>query len=104
MFKMKEKDLAMLQYLVVALLVAMLILQSCSKKMDVGPGPGDNTPGETETMKLIPDSMFREYLKANVCPNAFDKTGKFIDITSSEVKNFTGTKKISLSKPVIRSR
>src|SRR4030095_6956743 len=90
MFKMKEKDLALLQYLVVALLMTMVVLQSCSKKMDVGPGPDDNTPGETETMKFIPDSMFREYLKANVCPDAFDKTGRFIDITRSEVKNFTG--------------
>jgi hypothetical protein len=35
--------------------------------------------------------MFRVYLKANVCPNAFDQTGKLIDITNSEVKNFTGT-------------
>ena len=38
--------------------------------------------------------MFRVYLKANVCPSAFDKTGKFIDITNSEVKNFTGTMQI----------
>jgi hypothetical protein len=35
--------------------------------------------------------MFREYLKKNVCPTAFDKTGKLIDITNSEVKNFAGT-------------
>jgi hypothetical protein len=95
MFKIKDKSLALLQYLIAALLIAMLVLQACSKKMDVDPGPGGNpNPGETETMKLIPDSMFREYLKANVCPDAFDKTGKFIDITSSQVKNFTGTMSI----------
>jgi hypothetical protein len=90
MFKMKEKDLALLQYLVVALLIAMLVLQSCSKN-NVKPPEENPDPTETETLKMIPDSMFREYLKANVCPNAFDKTGKFLDITHNEVKNFTGT-------------
>ena len=91
MFKMRDKDLAMVQYLIAALLVAMLVLQACSKSKVDPARPTDNEPKETETMKLIPDSMFREYLKANVCPNAFDKTGKFIDITHGEVKNFTGT-------------
>ncbi len=90
MFKMKEKDIALLQYLVAALLIAMLVLQSCSKS-NVKPVDENPNPTETETLKMIPDSMFREYLKANVCPNAFDKTGKFLDITHSEVKNFTGT-------------
>jgi len=90
MFKMKERSLALLQYLIAALLIAMLVLQSCSKS-NAKPdpiNPGD--PVETETLKFIPDSIFRAYLKANVCPNAFDKTGKLIDITNNEVKNFTG--------------
>src|SRR5215510_5223635 len=96
MIRIKDKHLALLQYMVAtALLLAILALQSCSKKMDVTPGGDDDKPGETETMKLVPDSMFREYLKANVCPNAFDKTGKFISITSSEVKNFSGTMTIN---------
>lgn len=90
MFKMKDKNLAMLQYIIAALIIAMLVLQSCSKSKEK-PGPVDNGgPNETETLKLVPDSMFRAYLKANVCPNAFDKTGKLIDITNSEVKNFSG--------------
>jgi hypothetical protein len=61
---------------------------------------------ETETMKLIPDSMFRVYLKANVCPTAFDPTGKLIDITNSEVKNFVGTMNIdtiNCPRPFVQS-
>jgi hypothetical protein len=81
----------MSRFLTAVILIAGLLLQSCSKKsgMDSGPEPID--PVETGNLKAIPDSMFRAYLKANVCPNAFDQTGKFIDITHSEVKNFTGT-------------
>jgi len=75
----------------VILLTGIVFTQSCSKKTDLPPRTGDPDPVETETLKLIPDSVFRAYLKANVCPNAFDKTGKFIDITNSEVKNFAGT-------------
>jgi hypothetical protein len=69
-----------------------LIFQSCSKKTNADPvvEPGSG-PVETQTLKLIPDSAFRVYLKANVCPNAFDKSGKLIDITHSEVVNFSGT-------------
>lgn len=92
MIIMKQKTSSLIQYLTAALLVAATLLQSCSKKTDgPGPGPVDNEPKETETLKLIPDSLFRVYLKANVCPNAFDKSGKLIDITHSEVKNFAGT-------------
>ena len=86
-------------YRILALLILStgMLMQSCSKKSgDDGPNPPPVDPGpvETATMKLIPDSVFRAYLKANVCPNAFDQTGKLIDITHSEVKNFTGTMKI----------
>jgi len=80
--------------LLAAIILTGIVAQSCSKKTDAnpaGPGPDNTTPVETETMKLIPDSVFRAYLKANVCPNAFDQTGKLIDITNSEVKNFSGT-------------
>ena len=72
------------------------LLASCSKKSggDSNPTPVDPTPHETDILKYIPDSMFRVYLKANVCPNAFDKSGKFIDISNTEVKNFTGTIRI----------
>ena len=98
MFRMKDKDLAILQYLIAALIIAMLVLQSCSKSKVDSTEPVDNTPKETETLKLIPDSIFRAYLKSNVCPNAFDKTGKFLDITHSEVKNFTGTMTIDTVK------
>ena len=79
------------------ILLTGILVQSCSKKggddnnPDPGPGTGNTNTGETETMKLITDPVFRAYLKANVCPNAFDATGKFIDITNSEVKNFSGT-------------
>jgi hypothetical protein len=84
-----------LSNLVVAvILLAGIFVQSCSKDVTPDPIPVDPNPGETETMKLIPDSMFRSYLKANVCPNAFDKTGKYIDITHSEVRNFAGFMKI----------
>src|SRR3954468_15898798 len=85
----------MFRFLSVFILTAGL-LASCSKKSggDPNPTPVDQTPHETDILKFIPDSMFRVYLKANVCPNAFDKTGKFIDITNSEVKNFTGTMNI----------
>jgi hypothetical protein len=90
MFRIKDKYLALIQYLIASLVMAMLVLQSCSKS-NVKPVDENPNPIETETLKLIPDSMFREYLKANVCPNAFDKTGKLLDITHSEVKNFAGT-------------
>ncbi len=92
--------------LLAVILLTGIIAQSCSKKTDPPPG-GDNTnPVETETMKLIPDSMFRVYLKANICPTAFDKTGKFIDITNSEVKNFMGTMTIdtiNCPRPFVQS-
>lgn len=88
---MKLKALTLSQLFTAAVVVAAMLIQSCSKKgVEPGPGPGGD-PVETETMKLIPDSIFRVYLKANVCPNAFDKTGKLIDITHNEVKNFIGT-------------
>src|SRR4051812_28642660 len=69
------------------------LLASCSKKsgIDSNPNPVDPNPHETDILKYIPDSMFRVYLKANVCPNAFDPTGKLIDISNAEVKNFNGT-------------
>ena len=88
---MKLKALNLSQLFTAAVVVAAMLVQSCSKKgVEPGPNPGGG-PVETETMKLIPDSIFRVYLKANVCPNAFDKTGKLLDITHSEVKNFAGT-------------
>jgi hypothetical protein len=85
----------MLRFLSTIILVSGLLV-SCSKKSggSDNPNPVDPAPHETDILKYIPDSMLRVYLKANVCPNAFDKTGKFIDITNSEVKNFTGTMNI----------
>jgi len=86
----------MRQFLTATILLTGLFLQSCSKKSG-GTDPGDKPPTdpvETATLKYIPDSIFRVYLKANICPNAFDKTGKFIDITNSEVKDFSGTMNI----------
>jgi hypothetical protein len=79
-----------------AIILASLLLVSCSKKSGGDPNPGtvDPTPHETDKLKFIPDSMFRVYLKANVCPNAFDASGKLIDITNNEVKNFAGTMNI----------
>ena len=92
--------------LAAVIILAGVLVQSCSKKTDLPPGTGDPIPGETETLKLIPDSIFREYLKANVCPNAFDKSGKLIDITHTEVKNFVGTMiidTIDLPSPYVKS-
>src|SRR5688572_1822315 len=89
---MKQISFNLSRLMAAGILLVGMLAQSCSKKNDgPGTGPTDNNPVETETMKFIPDSMFRAYLKANVCPNAFDKTGKLIDITNSEVKNFAGT-------------
>lgn len=87
---MKQRIWSLSQFMVVLLLIAGLLIQSCSKKVGDSK-PDDQTPVETDNMKLVPDSMLRVYLKANICPNAFDKTGKLIDITNPEVKNFTGT-------------
>src|SRR5688572_23266158 len=85
----------MTKFLLLVVLITGLLLQSCSKKSGTDdPKPVDPGTGETETLKIIPDSIFRVYLKANVCPNAFDQSGKRIDITHSEVKNFAGTMKI----------
>jgi hypothetical protein len=87
----------MSRLLFIGVLMTGLFLQSCSKKSS---SDGDPTPvdplgtGETATLKLIPDSMFRVYLKANVCPNGFDQSGKRIDITHPEVKEFIGTMNI----------
>src|SRR5688572_721764 len=81
----------MSRFLTAFILISGLIVQSCSKKIDNGSGTTPVPPVENPNMRLIPDSMFRVYLKANVCPNAFDATGKLIDITHSEVKNFNGT-------------
>lgn len=92
---MKQKTFNFARFFAAAVLIAAL-MQSCSKKdalPDSGTGPGTD-PVETATLKLVPDSMFRAYLKANVCPNAFDKSGKLIDITHNEVKNFTGAMSI----------
>ena len=86
---MKQRIWSLSQLLVVVLLIAGLLIQSCSKKVGDSK-PDDQTPVETDNMKLVPDSMLRVYLKANICPNAFDKTGKLLDITNPEVKNFTG--------------
>ena len=96
MFIMRQKVLNLPRLLAAVVLIAGFLTQSCSKKSSSGPDtePVNPDPVETESLKYIPDSVFRAYLKANVCPNAFDKTGKFIDITSSEVKNFTGTMNI----------
>src|SRR5688572_70607 len=89
---MKQISFNLSRLMAAGILLVGMLAQSCSKKNDgPGTGPTDNNPVETETMKLIPDSVFRAYLKANVCPNAFDATGKLIDITNSEVKNFSGT-------------
>ena len=102
---MKQIAFNLSRFLAVILLTG-IVAQSCSKKTDPIPGGGDNNPVETETMKLIPDSMFRAYLKANVCPTAFDKTGKLIDITNSEVKNFMGTMTIdtiNCPRPFVKS-
>src|SRR5688572_1041779 len=85
----------MTKFLLLVVLITGLLLQSCSKKSGTDdPKPVDPGTGETETLKIIPDSIFRVYLKANVCPNAFDQSGKRIDITHPEVKNFIGTMKI----------
>src|SRR4051794_21847537 len=86
---MIQKKYNLLQFLTAIMLMAGLLIQSCSKKVSDG-GPVNQEPVETDILKLIPDSMFRVYLKTNICPNAFDKTGKLIDITSPEVVNFTG--------------
>jgi hypothetical protein len=90
-----KKLLTMRQFLTATILISGLLLQSCSKK---SAGDGGNKPPtdpvETATLKYIPDSIFRVYLKSNICPNAFDKTGKFIDITNTEVKDFNGTMNI----------
>ena len=98
----------MFRYLTLFILVSGLLLQSCSKKSngDLTPPVDPNHPTETDILKFIPDSMFRVYLKANVCPNAFDATGKLIDITNNEVKNFAGTMKIdtiNCPRPFVKS-
>src|SRR6187401_1043162 len=85
---------SMYRFLTAFILIASLLVQSCSKKINNDPVPPPPGPVENANLKLIPDSMFRVYLKANVCPNAFDVTGKLIDITHSEVKNFSGTMNI----------
>src|SRR6188768_228082 len=82
---------SMYRFLTAFILIASFLVQSCSKKINNDPAPPPPGPVENANLKLIPDSMFRVYLKANVCPNAFDATGKLIDITHSEVKNFNGT-------------
>jgi len=98
----------MFRYLTTIILVAGILLQSCSKKSngDLNQPSDPNHPTETDKMKFIPDSMFRVYLKANVCPNAFDPTGKLIDITHNEVKNFSGTMNIdtlNCPRPFVKS-
>ncbi|AEW00024.1 hypothetical protein A4D02_29195 [Niastella koreensis] len=102
---MKQKIWSLSQFLVVILLIAGLFIQSCSKKVGDAK-PDDGTPVETDVLKLIPDSMFRVYLKTNICPDAFDKTGKLIDITNPEVKDFAGTLKIdtiTCPRPFVQS-
>jgi hypothetical protein len=88
---MKQVSFNFSRLLAALILLTGIVTQSCSKKDGPKPGVVNTDPVETDIMKMIPDSMFRAYLKANVCPNAFDRTGKMIDITNSEVKNFTGT-------------
>ena len=89
---MKQRVLNLSHFLLVVMIMAGMVIQSCKKSNGepAGGGGGTTDPQETATLKLIPDDVFRAYLKANVCPNAFDKTGKLIDITHPEVKNFNG--------------
>lgn len=79
------------------MVMALLMIGSCKKDSGGNGSNGNNgnngngVPVETATLKYIPDSLFRAYLKANICPTAFDKTGKLIDITNSQVANFSGS-------------
>src|SRR6476620_4279870 len=92
------KTYSMSRLFFIGVLITGLLLQSCSKKSSTDgggdPKPVDPGTGETATLKLIPDSVFRVYLKTKICPNAFDQSGKRIDITHPEVKEFVGTMNI----------
>ncbi|MCU7547892.1 hypothetical protein OCK74_02145 [Chitinophagaceae bacterium LB-8] len=93
---MKQNIFSLPRILASVMVVSSILLFACSKKSVAPEDLTDNNgnPQETATLKLIPDSVFRVYLKANVCPNAFDNTGKRINITNAEVTNFTGTMNI----------
>src|SRR5688572_13728118 len=74
-FKIQLKKIFMFRFLTAVILITGLLLQSCSKKSGSDTGPEPIEPVVTGNLKSVPDSMFRAYLKATICPNAFDKTG-----------------------------
>src|SRR5579864_1140554 len=68
----------------------VILAVSCSKS---GSSPNNNTPKPPPadaTHIYLRDTAFKDYLQANVCPDAFDKNGR-LDINNAEVTGFTGT-------------
>jgi hypothetical protein len=87
-----------------ALLATVVSLAiSCSKSSG---GNNNNTgskpPPSDATHIYLYDTAFRNYLKAKICPDAFDASGR-LDITNAEVTGFTGTMTIDSSTYKIQS-
>jgi hypothetical protein len=84
-------------------LTAVIVLAiSCSKTNSPGKNTPPGPPPADATHIYLPDSAFRNYLQAKICPDAFDKNGR-LDISNSEVTGFTGTMTIDSSTYKIQS-
>jgi len=73
-------------------IAGMTLAVSCSKKggSDNNNNPPPKPPAGDATHIYLQDTAFKDYLQANICPDAFDKNGR-LDINNSEVTGFTGT-------------
>lgn len=82
------------------ILAVIALAVSCSKKASNN-GPS-GPPHADATHIYLQDTAFRDYLQANICPDAFDAYGR-LDISNSEVTGFTGTMVIDSSTYKIQS-
>lgn len=72
------------------LIALTMLAASCAKKNDAAKTNPPPPPPSGDATHLVLDSAFKNYLQANICPDAFDKNG-LLDITNAEVTGFTGT-------------
>jgi hypothetical protein len=85
------------------LLIAVVSLAiSCSKSSGGNNNGGSKPPPADATHIYLYDTAFRNYLQANICPDAFDVNGR-LDITNAEVTGFNGTMTIDSLKYKIHS-
>ena len=83
------------------LFLAILTLAvSCSKSGSTGNRNTTPKPPPADATHIyLQDTAFKNYLQANICPDAFDSYGR-LDITNAEVTGFTGTITIDSTRKI----